>query len=170
MTKSVLFFRFVSTTLHCSCKTAEQLLLNGQVCIVRGCNLVITSAKEAASHLLVLSVSQQNILKTTLQKVFDGWEQIIFNADIGHILNKKQKTLNHEAHQYVQVSVCGFLSVRQIDNYRPAKFFIGTFGQVFTNVGTFFNICRSRENILFFRLVIPFFYICLKNSQKHGLI
>lgn len=50
-----------------------------------GSNLVITSAKEAASHLLVLSISQQNILKTTLQKVFDGWEQIIFNADIGHI-------------------------------------------------------------------------------------
>lgn len=80
--------------------------------------------------------------------------------------NKKTTTLNHEAYQYVRVSVFGFLSVRQIDNYRPAKFFICKFGQVFTNVGTFFNICRSRENILFFRLVIPFFYICLKKIPK----
>lgn len=62
----------------------------------------------------------------------------------------KKKTLNHEAYQYVRVSVFGFLSVRQIDNYRPAKFFICKFGQVFTNVGKFFNICRGRENILFF--------------------
>lgn len=66
----------------------------------------------------------------------------------------------------MRVSVFGFLSVRQIDNYRPAKFFICKFGQVFTNVGTFFNICRSRENILFFGLVIPFFYICLKKIPK----